>query len=474
VLTARGVTRGKPPGLKQGYNEDHPFFFKAPMLSAPVVPQVSSAVASGWSAVRRFCWRLAASYLVVYSIPPNVPPEMLPGLGWLIKAGVAFWHAVLSFVGIHIANLAQAPPQGFLPGDTIFGVVRIACCLVLAVAAAVIWTLFDWNGNRQQAEVWVRVCLRYVLGLAMVGYGLAKVIEVQYPPLELEKMLRPIGDLTPMGLLWTFMQGSRIYTLFAGLVEITGGLLLFFRRTVTVGALLTTASLVNVVVINFGYDIAVKLYSTHLLLISLFLLAPDLGRLTDVLVLNRPVIPKRVVAHPSPSGWARYSKLGVKMAILAIALFGMTDANLQRAKWFGKHVTNPPLYGVYNVDGFRRGNEIAPPLLTDGARWKNAVFQARGPAGRSWLSVQMMNDAWQQYRTEYDTSRRMISVTDPSGINKKGVLNYSQPQNGHVLLTGTLNNQPLAIELKRVDDSQYSLLRRDVHLLQPRGNQVLR
>jgi len=49
-----------------------------------------------------------------------------------------------------------------------------------------------------------------------------------------------------------------------------GGMLLLFRRTVTLGAIASAAALLNIVLLNFCYDVPVKLYSAHLLLMALF------------------------------------------------------------------------------------------------------------------------------------------------------------------------------------------------------------
>ncbi len=43
--------------------------------------------------------------------------------------------------------------------------------------------------------------------------------------------------------------------------------------------------------LNFSYDVPVKLYSSHLLLMAFFLAAHDLRRLANVLVLNRTAEP---------------------------------------------------------------------------------------------------------------------------------------------------------------------------------------
>jgi hypothetical protein len=47
----------------------------------------------------------------------------------------------------------------------------------------------------------------------------------------------------------------------------------------------------NVVALNFSYDVPVKLFSSHLLGMALFLLIPDARRLVNVFFLNRPTQP---------------------------------------------------------------------------------------------------------------------------------------------------------------------------------------
>jgi YD repeat-containing protein len=307
----------------------------------------------------------------------------------------------------------------------------------------------------------------------MLGYGMVKVFEVQYPPLELSKMLTPIGDLYPQGLLWTFMQGSRIYTLFAGAVEVTSATLLFFRRTTLLGALLSAAAMSHVVVLNFGYDVNVKLYSTHLLLIALFLLAPDLGRLGNVVLFNRPTTIASTEAR-SYAPFVRYSRLVLKSIVLGLALFGITSYCLEREKYFGDHVTKPPIYGMYEVEAFSRDGNLLAPLITDASRWRTAVFHASGPAGRSWLSIRMMDDSWHSYRTQYDKDPNRIMITDARGQSRKGRLEYSRTGASELLLQGELNSESLVIRLRRVDESRYLLLRREFHLVHASGGQLAR
>jgi hypothetical protein len=76
-----------------------------------------------------------------------------------------------------------------------------------------------------------------------------------------------------------------------GAVELIPGILLFLPRTTLLGALLALTATTGVFVLNMTYDVPVKLLSCHLVLMSLFLLAPYGRNLRDLLLLSRPLVP---------------------------------------------------------------------------------------------------------------------------------------------------------------------------------------
>src|SRR5262249_24545008 len=123
----------------------------------------------------------------------------------------------------------------------------------------------------------LRIYVRYALALILIGYGLAKVVKTQFQAPSGVRLLEPFGQSSPMGLLWTFMGFSTAYTFFAGASEVLGGVLLLWRRTTTLGAMVSAAVLFHIVMLNFCYDVPVKLYSAHLFLMAVLLLLPDLG-----------------------------------------------------------------------------------------------------------------------------------------------------------------------------------------------------
>ncbi len=51
--------------------------------------------------------------------------------------------------------------------------------------------------------------------------------------------------------------------------------LLFYRKTITIGSMVVVGVMINVVMMNFSYDIPVKLFSVHLVLMAFILLLAD-------------------------------------------------------------------------------------------------------------------------------------------------------------------------------------------------------
>jgi hypothetical protein len=119
-----------------------------------------------------------------------------------------------------------------------------------------------------------------------------------------------------MGALWSFMSASIPYIVFAGLCEITPAVLLLFRRTTILGTLTAFGVLLNVVMLNVCYDVPVKLYSTNLLLMAIFLATPDVRRLTRVLLLDRRADPSSLPQIHFEMRWARMAATAFQIAFV--------------------------------------------------------------------------------------------------------------------------------------------------------------
>src|SRR4051812_47039985 len=108
------------------------------------------------------------------------------------------------------------------------------------------------------------------------------------PAPNLTRLLEPFGNFSPMGVLWYSVGASFPYERFAGAMELAAAVLLFVPRLSMLGAMVLIADSVQIFTLNMTYDIPVKLFAFHLIALGVVLLAPDLRRLANVLVLNRP------------------------------------------------------------------------------------------------------------------------------------------------------------------------------------------
>lgn len=227
-------------------------------------------------------------------------------------------------------------------GDTTYHWFEFGVRVVIAVITGGISTV-AFRGKPVPGRIWdgTTVLVRYGLAAAMLLYGWTKVFLQQFPPVEADRLIQPFGDASPMGLLWTFMGYSPGYQIFGGLAEVFAGILLLWRRTTLLGALVAAAVMTNVVAMNFFFDVPVKIYSTHLLALALFLIAPHLVRLASLLVLNLPIAPVEFRPYAFRSETARRAGQIAKGVVLVIAtlmplqILWMTPPPLVTQKYAG-------------------------------------------------------------------------------------------------------------------------------------------
>jgi uncharacterized membrane protein YphA (DoxX/SURF4 family) len=432
--------------------------------SAPELIATSASPAApekGWSLAHRIAFRFACVYFLLYCLP--FPLDAIPAIGSASERYEELWQAVVPWVGRHVLGVVITTfPNG--SGDTTFNYVQVLCFLVLAVVATGLWSALDRRrAQYTAAHGTLRVYLRYVLAFVMLSYGFAKVFKLQFPYPAPDRLMQPLGEMSPMGLVWTFMGYSAGYNLFTGGAEVLGGLLLFFRRTTTLGALVVVGVMSNVVMLNFCYDVPVKLYSTHLVLLAGFLLLPDLRRLAHLLVLNRPTEPI-TLRTPFQRRWLERSSRWAKVLVIGAALFLNVKGSLDQRKEYGDSAPPPPLYGLYEVESFLRDGVPAAPLLTDATQWRQVAFKRFGA-----VTVRMVNGTAQRFRMMLNAENHTLSLTpvgepgSPSGLTS--TLNYSEADSEHLLIEGTLQGEavPVSIRLRKVDTSQFLLVNRGFH-----------
>jgi len=433
---------------------------------APNVPERAPRppAAPPWSAAKRVAFRFVCLYLLLYNLP--FPLSFPPASA---IHGARAWAPLVRWTGAHVLRLAE--PITVLPngsGDTTFNYVQILCMLAVSVVGAAVWSALDRRRARYDgAYDLLRTYVRYALGFALCAYGAIKVIKLQFPDLGASQLATSFGDASPMGLLWRFMGFSYAYNVYAGLAEMVPGALLFFRRTTTLGALLAAAAMSNVVMLNFAYDVPVKLYSSHLFLMALFLLAPALPRLVRGVALGRAVGPEPVAPFlPSmPANWRPRVRV-VKALVVAFPTVGMLTLSwMRRARQTGGDART---FAAYTVERYER-LATAPPRDSS-AHWTRVELR-----GAVRARVETAAGAPATYALSDDPMRRvyLLMRTEGTRPDTAALLHYTPVDSSSVELAGRVGADSVRMRWRRAvaADSIPPLLRRGFHWVneQPYG-----
>src|SRR5690606_2599072 len=158
------------------------------------------------------------------------------------------------------------------------------------------------------------------------------------------------------------------------LCEVLGGLLLMYRKTRTLGAIVCFGVTLNIFLMNISYDIPVKLFSLQLMILAAFLIGLDHKRLVNIFILNKPA-GIQLNQNPFKTKWANTTTQIVKGVAIIAACGLMIYNGLYKRTQYGDATPKPAMYGIYEVKDFIINNDTLSPTLTDTLRWRNLVFE---------------------------------------------------------------------------------------------------
>jgi hypothetical protein len=424
-----------------------------------------STAASEWSPARRTLVRFTFAYLFLYFFPR--PLTYIPYVQKVVQYYVKLWDLIVVWAGKQWFGLEISTAVSG-SGDKPYDWVRLLLCLIFAVTATGVWTVLKRKpSNDARLYEGLRVYLRFTVAMVMISYGMAKVIPAQFTTeVSLYRLLQPIGEASPMGLLWTFMGATFVYNVFTGAAETIGGLLLVARRTMLLGALVCIGVMANVVMLNFTYDVPVKLLSSHLLLSSILIAAPDLRRLADVFIFNRrskPVAHPPLIARPALGVAAR-----VLWTVCILGFFGLSlYSGLKQAKdpMYGNFGPKPPFYGLWRIEEMAIDGVVRPPLLTDEQRWNHVLFQYTDDVTIYFMETTKKR---QGFELKLDPNRKTWKLTDYQDPKLKHTFSYQQPAPGLLAIEGTFEGRQIRARLRLADPSEFPLLSRGFHWISER------
>ena len=342
-------------------------------------------------------------------------------------------------------------------GDTTYNYFEVLFFAVLSVLIALLIGIIDYKRVHYKTLLkWLTLLLRYYLAAQMINYGLVKLFYLQFSFPSAARMDQALGEFSPMGLLWTFMGYSKGYTMFIGALELIGGLLLLSRNTTLLGALTTFGVMLNVMMLNYCYDVPVKLLSTHMVVMSIFLIALDGKRIFRFFISNQRVEP-RILEGVVPPKYVRTKNIAKWILLLAYLGFSLFQT-IQMSKEYGPNAPKPLFYGKYAIESFYKYDDsLKLQTVPDSVHW-DAFYQKWNGYG----SVKTGDKTMVYFSFEPDTSKKTLTLS----LNADTIdhlLNYERLDSIRYHVFGKFQQDSLDMIFRKEEMNDRLLVNRKFH-----------
>lgn len=409
-----------------------------------------------WTVWQKIFFRFFIIYFVLFVASyPWIWSENIPWSDKPLRYFYQFMEWSMNMVNNKILHLYESIPF-YGGGDTSSGWVQLYISILIALTVCIFWSLLDRKrSNYNLLAYWFRILLRYTLIFNCFSYGFNKMFLFQMPFPSFSQMSTPLGDYLPMRLSWLTMGYSGTYQFFAGIIEVFAGILLLFRRTATFGTIVSLGVFINVMMMNIGYDIGVKTFSIHLVIMCIILLAFEYKRIM-ALVFNKTMPAGNIYFVSYSKLWKRtlaiFGKLImiVLMVILPLKQHYTWFKDAKQSKQIGQ--IKP---GVYEVKTFVLNKDTISLSYSDSLRWKDVIIDniSEGSIGT--------NDTMfrQRYGRGYfkfavDSTKHNIDIINRTADFKTiplGKMHFEFPDSNTVVLAGVLRKDSIYAILVRTN-----------------------
>jgi hypothetical protein len=288
-------------------------------------------------------------------------------------------------------------------------------------------------------------CLYYLI-IILLKYGLDKICKAQFYLPEPNTLFTSVGKLDKDILFWTSMGTSKLYNTITGSIEVLAALLLFFKRTRLAGILLTIIALLQVALINFSFDISVKLFSSLLLCISFYLFQPYAKRLVAVIFTLKEIEPNLIHYNNNKPLLNLFLKRFIGVLFLAEALYPFIKNN----NFNDDKAARPYLHGAYEV--------TQQTILNDTLTKSNYLYKCFFIHRNGYIIFEDSNGSMKDFASQYDTINHKLFLEDYK--HNTTTINYTYTAADSIFtLNYMLNNKPVSVIGKAIDWRKLPLLK---------------
>ena len=325
--------------------------------------------------------------------------------------------------------------------------IRDIAYFFIAFLVCLLWSVFDRkrpNYNKlynrfSQSQV-------IILSVFMFSYGIIKIFPVQMRFPSFTDLHRSVGDLTPFELIWTTFGYGTPYQVFCGFFESLGAILILFNRTRLAGLLAIAIVLINVILLNYTYQVGVLILSFTILLITLFLLAPYAHQLFDFFFKDSSLTKfKNEITSEKP-------KLRVSQVLLVLLMGSFLLSlvfNAYKRYTDNKTAHNSRKYSL--IKNHIVNNDTLKPIENDTLRWRS--WNERISDGKRFVTISTMKrDVSPTYELRRDSSRQILMLHPLRQKNSATLtFNYINTDYENWSLIGTIQGKKVKVDLQMIN-----------------------
>ncbi len=337
--------------------------------------------------------------------------------------------------------------------DTVSMYILVLLLFILAILVSLLllriknWELY----NERVLSFFYHLFFCY-LALQLLKYGVDKIFKNQFYLPEPNILYTPLGRVDKDLLYWSSMGTSHFYNVFLGSLEVLAAILILIKRTRLIGLLMSFAILLNVVAVNFGFDISVKLYSLFLLFLTVYLLAPYWSKLYKLI--SGKTISSWQVADNSVSGRKTFLSAFLKWFVIGLIGVEVFYPFIKSGNFNGDSTKKPYLHGAYEIKQMIAGTDT---LAADKLPLKRFFIHKD-----SYMIFQDQEDGMQDYQLSYDKGKNVYVLTDYEFKQTIISLNY-QSTDSMLTIEYFRDGKDHTISSKAIDWRKLPVLRKGFH-----------
>jgi hypothetical protein len=353
-------------------------------------------------------------------------------------SGIAVWWILLLPFDYSLFDwlfkLIQKPFIGFLntmdedlifETDTYGTYVLISLSILLGVFSSPVvnWICTKWKWN---ATDLLRTILASILFFFLFKYGWDKITKSQFYLPEPNTLYTPLGKLSKDIAYWSLVGSSYSYTFTLGIIEVLTALLLLFKRTRFLASLFAVVIFGQVVLINFSFDISVKLLSCSLLVFSIVYSASFIQNWKGILGFpSKPIQTSNSKKH-------QLIKFGFALLVAIECILPTIQSN----NWNDDQFTRLAHHGAYNVYGNKQVKRL---------------FIHR----QHYLILQSWDDEFKDYKLDTHLLDRYISLD--------GEISYKWKKNQLIIHNDTFPTKKIAYKNLPLLNESFHLFSDEFH-----------